>query len=131
MPMLWPSPFRLLNKKDQAFLWQGFHAVGGKAATLEGPEGEEMFAEFFGFFFFFCFCFLGPCLWHMEVPRLGVKRELAYATATRNQYPIYDLHHSPWQHQILNPLSEARDRTRIFMDTSRICFHCTTTGTPC
>ena len=52
MPMLWPSPFRLLNKKDQAFLWQGFHAVGGKAATLEGPEGEVMFAEFFFFFFF-------------------------------------------------------------------------------
>ena len=56
MPMLWPSPFRLLNKKDQAFLWQGFHAVGGKAATLEGPEGEVMFAEFFVFFcFFFAF----------------------------------------------------------------------------
>ena len=24
----------------------------------------------------FCFCFLGPHLWHMEVPRLGVKSEL-------------------------------------------------------
>ena len=34
------------------------------------------------FFFFF---FLGPHLWHMEVPRLGVKSELqvlAYTTAT-------------------------------------------------
>ena len=35
--------------------------------------------------FLFIFCFLGPCLWHMEVPRLGVKSELlplAYTTAT-------------------------------------------------
>ena len=34
------------------------------------------------------------------------------------------------QHQTLNPLSEARDRTSILTDTSRICFCCTTTGTP-
>ena len=34
---------------------------------------------------FFPFCFLGPHLWHMEVPRLGVEWELqlpAYTTAT-------------------------------------------------
>ena len=33
----------------------------------------------------FCFVFLGPHLWHMEVPRLGVELELqlpAYTTAT-------------------------------------------------
>ena len=29
-----------------------------------------------------------------------------------------------------DPLSKARDRTLIPMDTSRICFRCTTTGTP-
>ena len=34
------------------------------------------FFLFFGFFFFFFFCFLGPYLWHMEVPRLEVKLEL-------------------------------------------------------
>ena len=27
-------------------------------------------------FFFFFFVFLGPLLWHMEVPRLGVESEL-------------------------------------------------------
>ena len=59
----------------------------------------------------------------MEVPRLGVESELqlpATATATAMQDPsrIYDLHHSSWQHQILNPLSKARDRTHILMDTS-------------
>ena len=34
---------------------------------------------------FYFFVFLGPYLWHMEAPRLGVKSELqqqAYATAT-------------------------------------------------
>ena len=28
------------------------------------------------FVFVFYFCFLGPHLWHMEVPRLGVESEL-------------------------------------------------------
>ena len=36
---------------------------------------HEGFSDFF-FFFFFFFVFLGPCLRHMEVPRLGVKLEL-------------------------------------------------------
>ena len=31
---------------------------------------------------------------------------------------------------ILNPLSKARDRTWVLMDSSRICFHCTTVRTP-
>ena len=30
------------------------------------------------------------------------------------------LHHSSWQHGILNPLSEARGRTRIFVDAGRV-----------
>ena len=37
------------------------------------------------FFFFFFFFFLGLFLWHMKVPKLGVKSELlpvAYTTAT-------------------------------------------------
>ena len=35
----------------------------------------------------------------------------------------------PQQLQILNPLSKARDRTRILMDTSRFINHWATTGT--
>jgi len=69
------------------------------------------------FFFSFFFFFLGPHPGHMEVPRLGVKSELqllAYTTATATQNPshICNLHHSSQQHQILNPLSKARDQTR-------------------
>ena len=55
----------------------------------------------------------------MEFPRLGVEPELqlpAYATATPDPSCICDLHHSSWQHWILNPLSVARDRTCILMD---------------
>ena len=70
--------------------------------------------------------FLGVHLQHMEVPRLEVESELqllacATATATPDASRICDLHHSSWQQQILNPLSEARDRTHIPVDTSWVC----------
>ena len=79
------------------------------------------------FFFSFFLVFLGPHLPHKEVPRLEVKSELqlpAYvtATATPDLSRVYDLHHNSQQRQILNPLSEAMDRTRI-MDTSQVCYH--------
>ena len=43
---------------------------------------------------------------------------------------ICDLHHSSWEHQILNPLIEARNRTPILMDTSWVLYCLATTGTP-
>ena len=58
------------------------------------------------------FVFWGPHSRHMEVPRLGAESE-------------------PQQHRIPDPLSEARDRTCVLMDTSQICFHWATMGTPC
>ena len=42
------------------------------------------------------------------------------ARATWDLSSICDLHHSLWQCQILNTLSEARVRTHILMDTSRV-----------
>ena len=79
---------------------------------------------------------LGPHLWHMDVPRLGVESELqllAYTTATATATPdlshICELHHSSRQCRILNPLSEAGDQTRILVDTGQIHFLCTTMGT--
>ena len=84
---------------------------------------------------FFLSFFFGPQTWHIEVPRLGVESELqlpAYATATATQDPscVCDLHHSSWQHQILDPLSEPRNQTCVLMNASQICFHSTTMGTP-
>ena len=79
--------------------------------------------------------FSGLHLRHMEVPRLGVELELylpadATATATPDPNRICNLYCSSRQHQILNPLSEARDRTCILMDTSQIRFCWTMMGTP-
>ena len=61
----------------------------------------------------------------MEVPRLGVKLELqvsTYTTVTAMPEPslVCNLYHSSQQHWILNLLTEARDRTCILMDTSRV-----------
>jgi len=72
------------------------------------------------FFFFFPFGFLGPHPQHMEVPRLGVELELqllAYTTATATPDPshVCDPHHSSQKYWNLNPLSEARARTRNLM----------------
>ena len=80
--------------------------------------------SFSSIYLFFLFCFLGPHPRHVEVPRLGVELELqllAYATATavRDLSHVCDLHHSSWQHWILNPLSGARDRTHVLMDASQ------------
>ena len=61
-----------------------------------------------------CLFVLWTHLWHMEVPGLGVESELqlaAYTTASAmwDLSRICDLYLSLWQHQILNPLSQARD----------------------
>ena len=80
------------------------------------------------FLIFALFCFIGPHLGHVEVPRLEAELELqlpAYATATAMLDPshIYNLHHSSWQHQILNPLNKARYQTHILMNTSQVHYH--------
>ena len=77
-------------------------------------------------FIIIVFCFLGLHPQHMKVPRLGVQLELqlpTYTTATATPDPslVFDLYHSSRQRWMLNPLSKARDRTRVLMDTSRVC----------
>ena len=83
----------------------------------------------------FSFFFLGPHLWHMEVHRLGVQSKLqvsadATATATWDLSHVCDLHHNSRQHQILDPLNEARNWTRHIMVPSQVHFCCAMTGTP-
>ena len=88
--------------------------------TLHWLVGEKHVFIYLSIFFF---VFLGSCPWHMEIPRLGGKSEqqlLDYtiATATQDLSHICHLYHSSWKHQILNPLSVARDQTWVLMDTS-------------
>ena len=71
----------------------------------------------------FFFVVLGLQPQRMEVPRVGIKLELqllAYAKATKTPdlSRVCDLHHSSQQCQILNPLSETKDRTCILTDTA-------------
>ena len=59
----------------------------------------------------------------MEFPGLEAELELQpYTSATAMLGPswICGLHHSSWQCWILNPLSEARDQTQIFMNSSQV-----------
>ena len=98
----------------------GSHPWSSSFPSLHGPNSGPQIS----FLFFFSSVLLGPHLQRMEVPRLGVQSALllpAYTTATAMQDPsrICDLHHSSWQHQILEPLSEARDRTRNLMVPSQ------------
>ena len=85
---------------------------------------------------FFVCLFVLPFLGrHMEAPRLGVKSELQLpantpATATQDPSHVFNLHHIPRQHQILNPLTEARDRPCNLMVPRQILFHCATMGIP-
>ena len=67
----------------------------------------------------------------MDVPRLGVKSDLAYTTAiaTWDLSHIYKPHHSLWECWIPNPLSEARDWTHILLDTIWVHFRWATMGT--
>ena len=85
----------------------------------------------------FFFCFFVFCFWQRVAPEAygssqarGLEQLPATATATWDLSHICDLHHSSWQPLILNPLSQARDRTRILMDTSWVCYHRAMTGTP-
>ena len=93
--------------------------------TLDPVQIKKCLNKFRELFFFF----LGLHPQHVEFLRLGVKLELqlwAYTTATAMQYLscVFDLHHSSWQRQIPNPLSQARDQTRSLMGPSLIHFRC-------
>ena len=87
----------------------------------------------FDFFVCLLVCFvLFHLLFRAEPAAYGssqarVKLELqlpAYTTAIEAQDPshVYDLHHSSWQHWILNSLSEVRNQTHSLMDTSQVCY---------
>ena len=73
------------------------------------------------------FCLFGAAPQHMDVPRLGVNSELQLpdyvrATATQDLATSVTYTTAHCQRWILYPLSEARDGTRILMDTSQIRF---------
>ena len=90
-------------------------ARGGQASHAVRKKPILRLLRFVVYLFYsFILVFLGPHLWHMEVPRLGVQSELqlpAYTTATAmwDLSCVCSLYHSSWQPWILKPLSKARD----------------------
>ena len=68
------------------------------------------------------FFFLGLHLWHMKFPGYGLNWSCTCQPthSHSNAGSELCLHRSLQQHQILNPLSEARDQACILMDTSRV-----------
>ena len=123
----------------QIWSWpRNFHMPRVRSLKKKKKKKTVWFLELPGcilLFFNFFFAFLGPHPWPMQVPRLGVEPELwlpahTTATATPDLRCIGYLHHSSQRGQILNPLSEARNRTYNLMVPSWIHFHCATMGTP-
>ena len=85
--------------------------------------GDEMASTFYDNNFF---CFFVFCLFLRATPSAyggSQARGLIGAVAA-------DLHHSSPKHRILNPLSEARNRTCNLMFPSRIHFLCAMMATP-
>ena len=71
------------------------------------------------YYFYIITITLGQHPWHIEVPRLGGRTGGEAASLSHSNAGSHDLHHSSVQCRILNPLSKARDQTRILMDTSQ------------
>ena len=110
-----------------------FHPLDRMSPMKDRTQNINTLGQTLGSHFFFFF--LGPNPRHMEIPRPWIEPELkllAYTTATATQdlSHVCNLQHRSLQRQIPEPLSEARDRPCIPMDTSRICFRCTTKGIP-
>ena len=81
---------------------------------------------YFGLVWFFVFAFRSVPVAHgssqvrglIGATLAGHSHSHSNKRSSLNRY----LHHSSWQHHILNLLSEARDRTCILVDTSWIRF---------
>ena len=139
--------FRALNNKSGVIAWtHGWHF-----RLLFLVTGISLWGFFFGFVFggVFLFCFVlflvfviillfrsAPTVYGSSQARGRIRATaaglLAYTTATATTDPshICNPHHSSRQHWILNPMSEAGDRTFILMDPSQVHYHWAMTGTP-
>ena len=50
----------------------------------------------------------------------GTAAGLHHSHSNARSELVFNLHLSPWQRQILNPLSKARDQTLLLMDPSQV-----------
>ena len=85
----------------------------------------RIMANYFSFFLFFFFGLFGATPEVYGSSQAGGR----VGAATPDLSQICDLHHSPWQCWILNPLSKATVPIWVLMDTSRVSYHWATMGT--
>ena len=109
------------EKVNQTYIYTNLYGIDQLLNILTESSEFNYLKNFFHFYFFLLVA--APAAYGTS--RAGVKSELqlwAYATATATPEPsrICGWHHSLWEHCILNPLSKARDQTRILMDTSQV-----------
>jgi len=90
---------------------------------------------FFVLFLFFVFFLIdASAAYRNSQARVKSELQLPAYTATiaaHLQSLLWDLLHSLWQCQILNPLGEARDQTCILMDTSQVLNQVSHNGNSC
>ena len=106
-------------------LWITNHLFSGKCLLISWPYHTRRIKSTFFFFVFF----------RASSAAYGSSQAKGWigAAAARlchshsNTCRTCHLHHSSWQHWILNPLREARDRTHVLMDTSWFHDHRATT----
>ena len=87
---------------------------------------------FLSFFFFFFFLGHPYTIWRFPVKGSNWSYSCwpMQQTETWDLRCVCNLHYSSRQCWILNPLREAKDRTRVLMDTGQIHFHWFIVGTP-
>ena len=121
------SPIQLSNNRNSMFLSHYFCKANYSKDTFASLQASltDGLGNYFIFLFFCLSVFLGPHPQHAEVPRPGAQSELqppGYTTATATPDPsrVRDPHPSSQQCPVVNPLSEARDRTHSPTVPSRI-----------
>ena len=79
---------------------------------------------------YFIYLFIYFCLFRAEPTAYGgsqargpigaVASGLHQGHSNKDPSHVCNLHRSSWQHQILNPLIESRDRTSVLIDASQV-----------
>ena len=94
---------------------------------------KGLFTKGFSFSLLFCLLRAAPTAYGGSQARSWIRAVAAglhHSLSNARSEPCLDLHHSSWQHRILNPPSGARDQSCNLMVTSRVCFPWATMGTP-
>ena len=127
----WTSLFQGLNSHRSPLFLKSHHLILLRSHSSFCFAAKRLIL--FCIYLFIYFAFQGhTCgIWRFPGQRLNLSCSCwpthSYSKARPEPHPRPVLQFQ--QHQILNPLSKARDQTCVLMDTSQICFQWAMTGT--